>query len=85
MLLAIGNKNYSSWSLRPWLAMKVLGIAFEEKRILLERPDTRAQILKYSPANRAYAEAVLALPAMREWIAAAEREPESIPQLDLPE
>jgi len=28
--LVIGNKNYSSWSLRPWLAMKVAGIAFQE-------------------------------------------------------
>jgi glutathione S-transferase len=206
MLLVIGNKNYSSWSLRPWLAMKMLGIAFDEKRILLDRPDTKAEMLKHSPAgkvpclvdgslavwdslaileylaerhprlwpaeraerararslaaemhsgfanlrnhmglnvrkrypgrgrtpevleelkridaiwseakgpflfgefgavdamyapvvlrfrtyevrvsNRAYADAVLALPPMREWIEAAEREPESIPQYDLPE
>jgi glutathione S-transferase len=34
-------------------------------------------------ANRAYMEAVLALPAMKEWIAAAEREAESIPQFDM--
>ncbi len=206
MLLVIGNKNYSSWSLRPWLAMKMLGIAFDEKRILLDRPDTKAEMLKHSPAgkvpclvdgslavwdslaileylaerhprlwpaeraerararslaaemhsgfanlrshmglnvrkrypgrgrtpevleelkridaiwseakgpflfgefgavdamyapvvlrfrtyevrvsNRAYADALLALPPMREWIEAAEREPESIPQYDLPE
>ena len=206
MLLVIGNKNYSSWSLRPWLAMKVLGIAFDEKRIALDRPGTKAEILRHSPAgkvpclvdgglavwdslaileylaerrpelwpadaaarararsisaemhagfanlrnhmslnvrkrypgrgrtpevleeikridaiwaeakgpflfgafsaadamyapvvlrfrtyevrvsNRAYPEAVLALPAMREWIEAAEREPESIAHLDLPE
>ena len=206
MLLVIGNKNYSSWSLRPWIAMKMLGIAFDEKRILLDRPDTKAEMLKHSPAgkvpclvdgslavwdslaileylaerhprlwpadrterararslaaemhsgfpnlrnhmglnvrkrypgrgrtpevleelkridaiwseakgpflfgefgavdamyapvvlrfrtyevrvsNREYADAVLALPPMREWIEAAEREPESIPQYDLPE
>jgi glutathione S-transferase len=30
MKLVIGNKNYSSWSLRPWIAMKALGIPFEE-------------------------------------------------------
>jgi hypothetical protein len=36
-------------------------------------------------SNREYAEAMLALPAMREWIDAAEREPETIPQFDLPE
>ena len=206
MLLVIGNKNYSSWSLRPWLAMKVLGLAFDEKRIALYDPAAKGEILKHSPSgrvpclvdgslaiwdslaileylaerhpqlwpadaaerararsiaaemhsgfanlrnhmgmnvrkrypgrgrtpevleeikridaiwaqakgpflfgafgaadamyapvvlryrtyevrvsNRAYAEAMLALPAMREWIEAAEREPESIPQFDLPE
>ena len=206
MLLVIGNKNYSSWSLRPWLAMKVLGLAFDEKRIPLDTPGTKQEILRYSPAgkvpclvdgslaiwdslaileylaerhpqlwpadaaerararsisaemhsgfanlrnhmglnvrrrypgrgrtpevleeikridaiwsqakgpflfgafgaadamyapvvlrfrtyevrvsNREYAEAMLALPAMREWIDAAEREPETIPQFDLPE
>ena len=205
MLLVIGNKNYSSWSLRPWLAMKVLGLAFDEKRIPLDTPGTKQEILRYSPAgkvpclvdgslviwdslaileylaerhpqlwpadaaerararsisaemhsgfanlrnhmglnvrkrypgrgrtpevleeikridalwsqakgpflfgafgaadamyapvvlrfrtyevrvsNREYAEAMLALPAMREWIEAAEREPETIPQFDLP-
>ena len=206
MLLVIGNKNYSSWSLRPWLAMKARGIAFDEKRIPLYGPAAKGEILKHSPSgkvpclvdgslavwdslaileylaehdpqlwpaerwerararalaaemhsgfanlrnhmgmnvrkrypgrgrtpevleeikridaiwsqakgpflfgafgavdamyapvvlrfrtyevrvsNRDYAEAVLALPAMREWIVAAEREPESIPQFDLPE
>jgi len=206
MLLVIGNKNYSSWSLRPWLAMKVLGLAFDEKRIPLDTPGTKQEILRYSPAgkvpclvdgslaiwdslaileylaerhpqlwpadaaerararaisaemhsgfanlrnhmglnvrrrypgrgrtpevleeikridaiwsqakgpflfgafgaadamyapvvlrfrtyevrvsNREYAEAMLALPAMREWIEAAEREPETIPRFDLPE
>ncbi len=52
MLLVIGNKNYSSWSLRPWLAMKTLGMAFEEKRIALDQADTKAQILKYNPAGK---------------------------------
>jgi glutathione S-transferase len=52
MLLVIGNKNYSSWSLRPWLAMKVLGIAFDEKRILLYRDGAKAEILRYSPAGK---------------------------------
>jgi len=206
MLLVIGNKNYSSWSLRPWLAMKVLGLAFDEKRIPLYGPDAKGEILKHSPSgkvpclvdgslavwdslaileylaerhpqlwpadaaerararsisaemhsgfanlrnhmgmnvrkrypgrgrtpevleeikridaiwsqakgpflfgafgaadamyapvvlrfrtyaarvsNREYAEAMLELPAMREWIEAAEREPETIPQFDLPE
>jgi glutathione S-transferase len=52
MLLVIGNKNYSSWSLRPWLAMKVHGIAFDEKRILLYAPDSKAEILRHSPAGK---------------------------------
>ncbi len=52
MLLVIGNKNYSSWSLRPWLAMKMLGLAFEEKRIPLYGPGSTAQILAYSPSGK---------------------------------
>ena len=52
MLLVIGNKNYSSWSLRPWLAMKVLGLAFDEVRIPLYGPGSKEQILRYSPAGR---------------------------------
>jgi glutathione S-transferase len=52
MLLVIGNKNYSSWSLRAWLAMKALGLAFEEKRIGLYTPEAKAEILRYSPAGK---------------------------------
>ena len=52
MLLVIGNKNYSSWSLRPWLAMKELGLAFDEVRIPLYRPGSKEEILRYSPAGR---------------------------------
>ncbi len=52
MTLVIGNKNYSSWSLRPWLAMKQAGIAFSESSILLARPETREKILRYSPSGR---------------------------------
>jgi glutathione S-transferase len=33
--LVIGNKNYSSWSMRPWLALRAAGIAFEEKKVVL--------------------------------------------------
>jgi glutathione S-transferase len=42
--LLIGNKNYSSWSLRPWLAMKVAGIGFEETLIALDAPDFKARV-----------------------------------------
>ncbi len=50
--LVIGNKNYSSWSLRPWLAMKMAGIEFVEERIALDQPDTRARILEVSPTGK---------------------------------
>jgi glutathione S-transferase len=52
LTLVIGNKNYSSWSLRPWLAMKQAGLAFDERRIPLSRPDTKANILRHSPSGR---------------------------------
>lgn len=50
--LVIGNKNTSSWSLRPWLVMTHFGIPFEEVRINLRAPDRREQILKHSPAGK---------------------------------
>lgn len=52
LTLVIGNKNYSSWSLRPWLAMKQAGVEFSEQRIVLQRPDTQQSILRYSPSGR---------------------------------
>jgi glutathione S-transferase len=52
LTLIIGNKNYSSWSLRPWIAMKTAGIAFEEKLIPLYEPGSREQILPYSPVGK---------------------------------
>jgi glutathione S-transferase len=50
--LVIGNKNYSSWSLRPWLLLRQLQLPFEEILIPLSRPDTRARIAQYTPAGR---------------------------------
>jgi len=52
LTLVIGNKNYSSWSLRPWLAMKMAGIDFDELRIPLDQPDTKASILRHSPTGK---------------------------------
>ena len=49
--LIIGNKNYSSWSLRPWLAMKAAGIAFEETLISLEAADFKARVTALSGAR----------------------------------
>ena len=47
MKLAIGNKAYSSWSLRPWILMKTLGIAFEEDLIPLDTPEFRPRVNAY--------------------------------------
>ena len=52
LTLIIGNKNYSSWSLRPWIAMKVAGIEFDERVIPLYEPGSREQVLKFSPAGK---------------------------------
>lgn len=50
--LVVGNQNYSSWSLRPWLAMRMAGLEFELIVIPLDMPGTKKQILEYSPAGR---------------------------------
>ncbi|MBT8080830.1 MAG: glutathione S-transferase family protein [Gammaproteobacteria bacterium] len=50
--LIIGNKNYSSWSLRPWLLMKEAGIEFDEHRIVLDTPTTKQEIAAVTNAGR---------------------------------
>ncbi|HLJ19805.1 MAG TPA: glutathione S-transferase family protein [Stellaceae bacterium] len=50
--LYIGNKNYSSWSLRGWLMVKAAGITFEEVLIRLRQPNTKAEVLRHSPSGR---------------------------------
>jgi glutathione S-transferase len=50
--LIIGNKNYSSWSFRPWIGMKTAGIAFEETVISLEAKDFKARITALSGAGK---------------------------------
>lgn len=52
MKLVIGNKNYSSWSLRPWLLLRHAGIAFEEVPLRLFTKDFGAEIARYSPAGK---------------------------------
>ncbi|MBV8428605.1 MAG: glutathione S-transferase, partial [Hyphomicrobiales bacterium] len=52
LTLIIGNKNYSSWSLRAWIAMTAAGIAFDEVFVPLSRPDTKERIKKHSPAGK---------------------------------
>ena len=52
LTLIIGNKRYSSWSLRPWLAAAQVDIPFAETVIPLDQPGTRAAILEHSPSGR---------------------------------
>jgi glutathione S-transferase len=52
LTLIIGNKNYSSWSLRPWLLMKHVNLEFQELLIPLDTPETREQIDRYAPSGR---------------------------------
>lgn len=49
--LVIGNKALSSWSMRPWVLMRALGLPFEERVIRLDRPETRASIAQHSPSG----------------------------------
>jgi glutathione S-transferase len=50
--LIIANKAYSSWSMRPWVAMKAQGLAFRETVIGLDQPDTAAKIKAFSAAGK---------------------------------
>ena len=50
--LVIGNKNYSSWSLRGWLMARIAGVEFEEVVVPLDLPETQAAIRKHSPSGR---------------------------------
>lgn len=50
--LVIGDKSFSSWSLRPWLLLKQAGVPFEEINIVLRQGDTPEQIAKYSPSGK---------------------------------
>lgn len=50
--LIIGNKNYSSWSLRSWFLLTEAGIEFEEQRIALDLDNSASEIARFSPAGR---------------------------------
>jgi len=50
--LVIGNKNYSSWSFRPWLAMKVAGITFDETVISLDAADFKTRVTELGGCGR---------------------------------
>ena len=51
LTLVIGNKNYSSWSMRPWVLMRQLGIAFEEKKLRFHSTEWDAEIERWSPSR----------------------------------
>ena len=51
--LVIGNKNYSSWSLRPWLAARHAGIEFDEVRVALYTLEGVARLQQLSPSGKA--------------------------------
>ena len=51
LTLVIGNKNYSSWSLRPWIAMAGRGVPFAEVLVPLGHANTKQQLLQYSPTG----------------------------------
>lgn len=50
--LIIGDKRYSSWSLRPWLALTLTGEAFTDQVIRLNQADTTRLILEHSPTGK---------------------------------
>ncbi len=50
--LITANRNYSSWSLRPWMLMKALGIVFEERVVAFEEPDNYDRLRAFSPAGQ---------------------------------
>src|ERR1700684_575348 len=52
LTIYLGNKNYASWSLRAWLALKATGAEFAEEVIPLFQPGSKETLLKYSPSGK---------------------------------
>jgi glutathione S-transferase len=52
LTLVIGNKNVSSWSMRPWVVLNAFQIPFQEVRVALDKPDTSNNIARYSASGR---------------------------------
>ena len=52
LVLVVGNKNYSSWSLRPYMALAHTGAAFRTEVIVLDQPDSKQKILARNPAGK---------------------------------
>jgi len=51
-ILYLGNKRYSSWSMRGWLACRLAGLSFAEQVLPLDTPETQARIRAISPSGR---------------------------------
>jgi glutathione S-transferase len=82
MKLVVGNKTYSSWSLRSWLLLKHAGIAFEEIPLRFGAPDFKQRVLRHSPAGRV---PILIDGAITVWdsLAIAEYIAETVPEKQL--
>ncbi len=52
LALVIGNKNYSSWSLRPWMLMKHLGLEFRELQVRLDTPEFKDEMARHGPSGK---------------------------------
>jgi glutathione S-transferase len=52
LTLVLANKAYSSWSMRPWMVLKHFDIPFEDIVIPMNRPETRAEMLKHAPTGK---------------------------------
>lgn len=52
LTLVVGDRNYSSWSLRAWIFLKVLGLEFNEVRLRLDTPTFKDEIARYGPSGR---------------------------------
>lgn len=64
LTLVIGTRNYSSWSLRPWILLRHLGLPFSEQQFHLDTPEFHAEVPKISPTRRV---PVLIHGALRIW------------------
>jgi glutathione S-transferase len=51
-VLVIGNRNYSSWSLRPWLLLRHFGVGFDERRLAMSTPEFHRAVATLSPTGR---------------------------------
>ncbi|MFQ3230706.1 MAG: glutathione S-transferase [Reinekea sp.] len=52
MKLIIGNKNYSTWSLRPWFFMQAMGVTFEEQLVSLNSDNLKVSLSQFSPSAK---------------------------------